>query len=758
MENYEIEENMVSQMDLNDKNSSNFYSEYNPEEKSSFPEISMKKTNIIMLDDKINSIDKIDQNFQYENYSDIEIEHKDISFDDFSSIQIENKEEDFGMNSSIQYLKEKINLFSGIEKFNYLILAFNKKNSQVLKNSIIKCLLYQKNNNDNEDCDCIPLITKKKYYICFYCHNHENEKYMEMNFKNILENMDKLFIQGSRNSIKKNKDNKENNNYMNLINENITKFKLDLGYLKIMIILLLKKFGAKLKEKIKDFKSYVIDFNNKKEYDETFRIQALKRIKQTYLFFISKFNLMFYFIIIKRLMCEFKNSEYLGIKKRIILLKNLKYAWNIIEEYKNENFYLKKFRKSKQIEKIDKAKENIYPKFNWIIHFYLEEEIKSDDERNIFIATNLKGIISIFSIFFFKNQKTMSNKEKENTYEIIKTEKIDCSNLIKITKLKKLFKTKACDNYFIINSMNSPEFGQAVIINIIEKFDINSDIKEKYEIKIIQIIKEVNGLLTSIEFNYRENTYLINFYRNFYLWKYNSETNQIEKYNKENQINDDNKTYNYGTLIYEASKKLFIIQCFLPKSIIEFYNLIEENDNFSFNKIDKIIEFKEGEDVLKNNINYFIYKNKYLLLCSGKNKNNLSSGIYLIDLEKFELLYIQRFPKYISINCIIPSNNNNMFIASSIFNSYVPKTRANDENKIKEKQIARGRLILVEIKEDNNKILLNIKKYIEGGPFYYINCQELFFDEYLFTSIYKNNSLIKLNKQGKFSQYFEINN
>ena len=72
---------------------------------------------------------------------------------------------------------------------------------------------------------------------------------------------------------------------------------------------------------------------------------------------------------------------------------------------------------------------------------------------------------------------------------------------------------------------------------------------------------------------------------------------------------------------------MFIIQCFFPNVLIEFYQFIEENENFRIIKLDNNIKFNEDQSVLKSNNNYFIYKNKYLLLASGK--------IKIIHLEEF---------------------------------------------------------------------------------------------------------------------------
>ena len=125
--------------------------------------------------------------------------------------------------------------------------------------------------------------------------------------------------------------------------------------------------------------------------------------------------------------------------------------------------------------------------------------------------------------------------------------------------------------------------------------------------------------------------------------------------------------------------------------------------------------------------------------------NNTSGGIYIIDLKKFEKVSFHRFVDCISINCFIPSKNKDIIIVSSAF---VKNIKNN---------IIRGRLILLEIKEENNIISLNMKKYIEGGPYYFINCSELFFNEYFFTSIHKSNNLIKLKEDATFSQYFQLN-
>ena len=87
----------------------------------------------------------------------------------------------------------------------------------------------------------------------------------------------------------------------------------------------------------------------------------------------------------------------------------------------------------------------------------------------------------------------------------------------------------------------------------------------------------------------------------FSIWDYNSSSNQIEKKIKENEIVDNSQIVSY--------------------------------EEFNSTKIDKYIEFKLDESFIKNNNNYFVYKKKYLLLCSGHKKSDSPSGIYIIDLE-----------------------------------------------------------------------------------------------------------------------------
>ena len=761
-------QNISSLLDnLENKNSSNLsgFKSYfkeniqkNSKEKSKSSEKTKNKTIEIKLkqNNNINFIE-FEQDFTFE--EDLSTENEKIikDLDDLSLIKIDNNDEFFDTNES---LTSNLYLFSNLEKYNYLIENLNLEKLKKNNGQILKCLLGKKSGNDNKDCNCIPLIKFNKFNISFYCEHHSKEKNMAINALFLLENIDKIFVQSPR----RNDENINNiENIIDLMKENLVKFKLNTTALKQRIKLLISRLGYFLKEKITFFRNLLNDYkNNEISYDEAFRTQSLKKIKNIYSPFLQHLNLFMYIIILKSLINEFKHSPFINAENRLKLLINFNNSQKIFESNNKKIFdkFIKKYMKKRE-----KGKKIL--KFSWIIEFYLDDEIKYKENKNIFLGINEKGIIAIFSIFFFNNQNSIITQEKESVYNLIRTKKIESFKLIRITKLKKLFKRKENDNYYILNSMNSDQLGKALIINITEN-DNNINIKEKYEIKIVQSIKDVNGLYSSLEFYYKGKVYLLNYYSSFYLWIYDYTKNEIKKSKNENEI-IDNKNYNYGPLIYSENKNLFIIQCFAPKTFIEFYKLlsVENGDKFNFIKLDKIIEFKEEESTLKSNNNYYLYKDKYLLLGSGRRKNNSLGGIYIIDLERYEKIAFQTFQKCVSINSIVPTRFDNLLIVSSVFNykkffldkMKKPKNRNDDKNNTRKIDLNRGRLISLEIKEEeNNKISLKINSYKEGDTFYFINCQKLFFNEYFFTSIYKNNSLIKLLPDGRFNHYCILNN
>ena len=436
-----FDEEEIINVDSTEKTPSNFASflENNSNQDSSsnknFGEKSLE-TNIINLDDKIDPLDKIDQNFQFEDYSLLQIEKKDINFEDLSGIKIQNNPESFDMNCSIKNLKHEYNLLLNKDKLKNLIEKYENKNINQLDKKIGKCLLNEKDGNNNAICNCIPLITIRNYSICFYCDNHEKEKFLEMNIYSLLENIDKLFIEGQRENPKEKNEGKDNDWPL----EEADGYELNISYLLKTVNIFIEQKERKLKEKIEDFKSYLSEYDNKSKNDETLRAKILQRIKQTFFIFLKNTNILIYFIIAKSMINEFQNSYNLKGKNKIILVKNLNYVYEVIEKNKDNSF-------EKIMEKTHKEKKkghNSY-KFDWIIEFYFDEEIKSDCDKNIFIALSCWGDILIFSINLFKNSinnKLNSNEGKKRPYEIIKIEKIDIFKPTRITKLKKLFKPK----------------------------------------------------------------------------------------------------------------------------------------------------------------------------------------------------------------------------------------------------------------------------------------------------------------------------
>ena len=296
-----------------------------------------------------------------------------------------------------------------------------------------------------------------KSAISFTCVHHTNENKMELGVIYLLENFDKLFIQSPRVFIQD--DNNDKNKEIKYLKENIVKFELNISSLRKKIHLFITQLRDNLRKKIQGFNAFLSDYRDKNKYDEIYRSESLRRISNIYASFLEKLNLLLYFIMVRRLVYEYENSIELNTKNKIILLINLKYALEVIGEIKKIAF--EKLAKSMFNKKIKNTKSI---KFSWIIEFYPEEEKKFIDDKNIFLAINEKGIIAIFSLIIFNNKTSLMKEEKEKSYELIKIEKISDLKAIKITKLRKLLKAKENDNYFIINSMNSNEFGKAYII------------------------------------------------------------------------------------------------------------------------------------------------------------------------------------------------------------------------------------------------------------------------------------------------------
>ena len=246
--------------DSNERNLSNFGSYLNdkPNDKmnsnSSSHEKSVLEAIKIKLNDKINEIENNSLVNNYDNHFD---------FNDFSSIEENSKEESFDMSLDIKNIKKEFNLINEIEKLNGLIEKFDEKYIDITDTPIVKCLVGEKDKNNNIiDCKCIPLITIKRYCICFNCKNHSEKKYMEMNTYNILKNIHKLFVKGPRENDETKKINSINEGYK----DNMMTF-----HIKKIVDLYIEQKVKFLKGKIEKFKCFKNDYNDKNNVDQIFR-------------------------------------------------------------------------------------------------------------------------------------------------------------------------------------------------------------------------------------------------------------------------------------------------------------------------------------------------------------------------------------------------------------------------------------------------------------------------------------------------------
>ena len=238
--------------------------------------------------------------------------------DNISVIKKESREESFTINSSIKFLNNKYWLLSNLEKLKDLVNNIRKIYFETIKKPIIKCFLGENNN----DCNYIPIIKKKRFSISFYCDNHEKETYKEIDSIFYLKNVDKLFMPGPRVIMPQIKDKNEKINNINLL-KNMTKFDLSIiSWLKRKIHKIIKYTRNYLKKKIDEYKGYLNNYYNTNKNSKILRDQSLIRITIIYYSFLEKINLLIYFIIIQRLIYEYDESSIKNIKNKYTLFIN----------------------------------------------------------------------------------------------------------------------------------------------------------------------------------------------------------------------------------------------------------------------------------------------------------------------------------------------------------------------------------------------------------------------------------------------------
>ena len=139
----------------------------------------------------------------------------------------------------------------------------------------------------------------------------------------------------------------------------------------------------------------------------------------------------------------------------------------------------------------------------------------------------------------------------------------------------------------------------ALIINVKENKEVN--LEKKYEIEIIQEIIIERGLYSSIEIDFQENNYLLNYHRNFELFFYDENEKIIKSKKIETEkIQTEDIKGNFflnGPLIKGKNKNFIITLTIFPRQRIEIYNIENNNKNLFLKQIG-IYDFYETDNYI----------------------------------------------------------------------------------------------------------------------------------------------------------------
>ena len=250
-----------------------------------------------------------------------------------------------------------------------------------------------------------------------------------------------------------------------------------------------KIIKTKTEKLIQKYKNLLNDFNTNK----TQKNEIQRKIKNLFFTICKYINDFVYCLIIKKLIRE---SFLLDNKD-----KNIDNLLINIDKAKETLSYINKKGEKDELFKENKKQKS---KLNWIIPFYYNEEIKNDLDKNIFIAINFEGSVFIYLL----------NSNEKSQYKLIKMKDLEgLNNLVKIIKLRNLFKYDKINNYFLISSFIKDT---ALIINVSEEFCNN--LEDRFKISIFQTIKFDSGLYSSIVIECKEQNYLLNFHKIFDIW------------------------------------------------------------------------------------------------------------------------------------------------------------------------------------------------------------------------------------------------
>ena len=148
------------------------------------------------------------------------------------------------------------------------------------------------------------------------------------------------------------------------------------------------------------------------------------------------------------------------------------------------------------------------------------------------------------------------------------------------------------------------------------------------------------------------------------------------------------------------------------------------------------------------NNDYFVYKDRYLLLASEVNKNiRNKGGIYLFDLDNLTNFNLIEFNDINNFNCLLGINNDTMICSIELVHNNMKKNIYNKD----------GGLILLKIEEKDNKIILRrSENKIYRGKCNFITYKDFVYESYFICSSFKDNGVFRLNENNEFVHYFNI--
>ena len=681
---------------------SNYSDFYNNNEKINVTDISndiskvkneekSKDIKINIENNILNPLLKIDNKFNFSSSKNIiTFNQFDDSFEldqDISTISFKNDEfleESLGMGD---YLIRKFNYPTKDDLFqrcNFLFdNYFEMINKKLFKKKNIRCFLREE--KDNEKCNCIPLIQKKSEGLLFYCTKKQKKKYFG------VEDLIKFILDGGLLII--NQKNKLKENSGEIKDEEINKN----DKLRNKLYYLVKKSYKAFQYKFNKYKELSDEFHNYKNNDNLKQI-VLNKIFHIYKDISNLFNSLIYFQIIKRFISE----KYYLINEHKYEINN-----NIEQNLNNAKEYLE-FRK-KAIPK--ELKNNNRFRIICLIEFYSKNQIKNDIDKNYYIGITIQGHVIIYLLNFDIDLK--NRYDEKELYKVITIKKLDIYQPEKINKLECFNNNNNKENNYFL--LSSPIKDMAIIINVTSNFTF---------IETVQKINFDKGLITSVEFCYEDNYYLLFASKGFTLWYFDKKTQKLdykkiepkllEKY--EPIIKKNINQNKYRELIYVENKKLFIVQIIYPKKSIEFYTIDANSKEFNLILMEKIILEMDDNNLSNSYNNCCLVNDKFLLIGAKKNTRNIDNegGIYIINIDKYQIIKYYKFSYCENINTLLKINNNLIVCSSELYLS-----REKNENNIKIIGMKKKRnRIQNKIKMKKKKILRDNKKYGENN----INC------------------------------------